>query len=222
MKRIHYIILVLIIASMLTACGSADQKTESGNLVEPTPNNLNAPAIMVSTNPAEVSQKNTINYEYEGALSNRLLLAFGTLKLAETTYPIKAEQASQMLMLWQALENLSQSGISPEAEVNALLSQIEQIFTSEQISSINAMALTQAELQTWSQSNGITVGSGTGIGSGTGQSTGQGAGQGSGLSPEEKATKQAENSLTGAASAGEGGLSSAITEALISYLEGIK
>ena len=218
MKRIHYIILVLIIASMLTACGSGDNKTESGNLVEPTPNNLNAPAITVSTNPAEVSQKNTINYEYEGALSNRLLLAFGTLKLAETTYPIKAEQASQMLMLWQALENLSQSGTSAEAEVNAIMSQIELLFTSEQISSINAMALTQAELQTWAQTNGITVGSGTGTGSGTGQ----GSGQGSGLSPEEKATKQAENSLTGNVASGEGGLSSAITAALISYLEGIE
>lgn len=218
MKRIHYIILVLIIASMLTACGSGDNKTESGNLVEPTPNNLNAPAITVSTNPGGVSQKNMINYEYEGALSNRLLLAFGTLKLAETAYPITVEQAPQMLMLWQALSNLSQSGTSAEAEVNAIMSQIELLFTSEQISSINAMALTQAELQTWAQTNGITVGSGTGTGSGTGQ----GAGQGSGLSPEEKATKQAENSLTGAASAGEGGLSSAITEALISYLEGIK
>ena len=218
MKRIHYIILVLIIASMLTACGSGDNKTESGNLVEPTPNNLNAPAITVSTNPGEVSQKNTINYEYEGALSNRLLLAFGTLKLAETAYPITVEQAPQMLMLWQALSNLSQSGTSAEAEVNAIMSQIELLFTSEQISSINAMALTQAELQTWAQTNGITVGSGTGTGSGTGQ----GSGQGSGLSPEEKATKQAEKSLTGAAASGEGGLSSAITEALISYLEGIK
>jgi len=218
MKRIHYIILVLIIASMLTACGSGDNKTESGNIVEPNPNNLNAPAITVSTKPGGVSQKNMINYEYEGALSNRLLLAFGTLKLAETAYPITVEQAPQMLMLWQALSNLSQSGTSAEAEVNAIISQIELLFTSEQISSINAMALTQAELQTWAQTNGITVGSGTGTGSGTGQ----GAGQGSGLSPEEKATKQAENSLTGAASAGEGGLSAAITAALISYLEGIK
>jgi hypothetical protein len=218
MKRIHYIILVLIIASMLTACGSGDNKTESGNLVEPTPNNLNAPAITVSTNPGEVSQKNTINYEYEGALSNRLLLAFGTLKLAETAYPITVEQAPQMLMLWQALSNLSQSGTSAEAEVNAIMSQIELLFTSEQISSINGMALTQAELQTWAQTNGITVGSGTGTGSGTGQ----GSGQGSGLSPEEKATKQAENSLNGNVASGEGGLSSAITAALISYLEGIE
>ena len=212
MKRTHYIILVLIIASMLTACGSADQKNESINIVEPTPNALNAPAITISTDPAEVSQQNTINYEYEGALSSRLLLAFGSLKLAETANPITVEQAPQMLMLWQALDNLTQSGTSAEAEVDALMSQIEQLFTSEQIASINAMALTQTELQTWAQANGITVGTGTG----------QGMGQGSGLSPEAKATKQAENSLLGNTATGEGGLSSAITDALISYLEGIK
>ena len=216
MKRTHYIILVLIIASMLTACGSADQKNESVNIVEPTPNALNAPAITISTDPAEVSQQNTINYEYEGALSSRLLLAFGSLKLAETANPITVEQAPQMLMLWQALDNLTQSGTSAEAEVDALMSQIEQLFTSEQIASINAMALTQTELQTWAQANGITVGTGTGTG------TGQGMGQGSGLSPEAKATKQAENSLLGNTATGEGGLSSAITDALISYLEGIK
>ena len=216
MKRIHYIILVLIIASMLTACGSADQKTDSVNIVEPTANALNAPAITISTSPAEVSvsQRASFNYEYEGALSNRLLLAFGSFKLAETANPITAEQAPQMLMLWQALANLTQSGTSDEAEVNALMSQIEELFTSEQISSINAMALTQTDLQTWAQSNGITVGSGTG--------TGQGMGQGSGLSPEAKATKQAENSLLGNTATGEGGLSSAITKALITYLEGIK
>ena len=214
MKRINYIILVLIIASMLTACGSAEQKTESVNTVEPTANALNAPAITISTNPAEVSEKITINYEYEGALSTRLLLAFGSLKLAETENPITVEQAPQMLMLWQALANLTQSGTSAEAEVNALMSQIEQLFTSEQVSSINAMALTQVDLQTWAQSNGITIGTGTG--------TGQGMGQGSGLSPEAKATKQAENGLTGNTATGEGGLSSAITEALIKYLESIK
>jgi hypothetical protein len=210
--------LVLIIASMLTACGSGDNKTESEIANESTQNELSAPSISRSTNPTEVAQSTTVNYEYEGALSNRLLLAFGSLKLAETAYPITVEQAPQMLMLWQALSNLSQSGTSAEAEVNAIMSQIELLFTSEQISSINAMALTQAELQTWAQTNGITVGSGTGTGSGTGQ----GSGQGSGLSPEEKATKQAENSLTGNVASGEGGLSSAITAALISYLEGIK
>ena len=216
MKRTHYIVLVLIIASMLTACGSAEQKTETVNIVEPTASALNAPAITISTDPAEdsVSQRATINYEYEGAPSTKLLLALGSLKLAETANPISVEQAPQMLILWQALANLTQSGTSAEAEVNALMSQIEELFTSEQISSINAMALKQADIQTWAQSNGIVVGSGTG--------TGQGMGQGSGLSPEEKATKQAENGLAGNTATGEGGLSAAITKALITYLEGVK
>lgn len=214
MKRIHYIILVLIIASMLTACGSADKKTESDTVIEATQSELSAPAVSRNNNSAEASQLTRLNYEYEGALSSRLLLAFGSLKLSESENPISVEQAPQMLMLWQALDNLTQSGISAEAEVEALTSQIEELFTSEQVSTINAMALTQVDLQTWAQTNGITVGSGTG--------TGQGMGQGSGLSPEEKATKQAENNPTGTTSTGEGGLSSAVTEALISYLEGIK
>jgi hypothetical protein len=218
MKRIHYIILVLIIASMLTACGSGDKKTGSENISEPTQSALSAPSVSRSTDPAEVSQKNAFNYEYEGALSSRLLLAFGSLKLAESANPITVDQAPQMLMLWQALDNLTRSGTSAEAEVTALTSQIEGLFTPEQISAINAMALTQVDLQTWAQTNGITIGSGTG----TGMGAGQGSGSGSGLSPEEKATKQAENNPTGTTSTGEGGLSSAVTEALISYLEGIK
>ena len=216
MKRIHYIVLVLIIASMLTACGSSDKKTESDTVIEATQSELSAPAVSRSDNSAEAPQLTRFNYEYEGALSSRLLLAFGSLKLAESENPITVEQAPQMLMLWQALDNLTQSGISAEAEVEALTSQIEGLFTSEQVSAINDMALTQVDLQAWAQSNGITIGSGTSTGMGMGQ------GAGSGLSPEEKATKQAENNPTGTTSSGEGGLSSAVTEALISYLEGIK
>lgn len=218
MKHIKYIFLVLIIASLLTACGSTPQEKEVEIVIEPTPNTLSAPEISISTDPTKPPKTATINYVYEGAMSNRLLLAFGSLKLAETDYPITVEQAPQMLMLWQALDNLTRSGTGADAEVEALISQIETLFTADQASAINAMALTQVELQAWAQANGITVGSGTGTGTGTGQ----GMGQGSGLSPEAKATKQAENSLAGTTATGEGGLSAAITTALIAYLEGIK
>ena len=218
MKKLRYFVLILMIASILTACGSKEQKTASEIHAETGADDLNAPAISRSANPTEVSQNNTFNYEYEGALSNRLLLAFGSLKLAESDNPITVEQAPQMLILWQAFDNLTRSGTSAEAEVEALISQIEQSFTSEQVLAINDMALTQVDLQTWAQENGITLGSGTGTGTGTGQ----GMGQGSGMTAEQKATKQAENSITGSTGSGEGGLSSAITEALITYLEGIK
>lgn len=218
MKKLRYFVLILMIASILTACGSKEQNTASEIPAETGADNLNAPAISRSADPTEVSQNNTFNYEYEGALSNRLLLAFGSLKLAETDNPITVEQAPQMLILWQAFDNLTRSGTSAEAEVEALISQIEQSFTSEQVLAINDMALTQVDIQTWAQENGITLGSGTGTGTGTGQ----GMGQGSGMTAEQKATKQAENNITGSTGSGEGGLSSAITEALITYLEGIK
>ena len=217
MKRIILFTLVLVFTFTLSAC--ATSTPAAGNPVDASPTqsaetgNENPESAPVDNNPVSVS----ISYDYEGALSNRLLLALGSLKLSETDHPLTKEQAPQMLMLWQALNNLTQSGTSAEEEVSALLSQIELAFSPEQIASINAMKLTQTELQAWAQENGITVGTGTGLDGGTGQ----GVGQGQSLSPEEKATKQAENGMTGSTNR-ESGLSAAITSALINYLEGIQ
>ena len=217
MKRIIMFTLVLVFTLTLSACG-----TSSSAAVNPVDD---SPAQAANTNPENVetapAQNDTapvsISYDYEGALSTRLLLALGSVKLSETENPLTKEQAPQMLMLWQALNNLTQSGTSAEEEVSALLSQIELALLPEQIASINAMKLTQTELQAWALENGITVGTGTGLDGGTGQ----GMGQGQSLSPEEKATKQAENGMTGSTNR-ESGLSAAITSALINYLEGIQ
>ncbi len=219
MKRYSFIVILLSAAIVLTSCKS---KTETTAVPE-----VAAPAVKVDTistpivgeQPQDPSNP-SIDYTFESALSTRLLLALGSLKLAETAAPITKDQAAQMMMLWQALENLSSSGTSPEAEVNALLTQVEEALTAEQIAAINAMQLTQEDLQAWTETNGIVVGSGTGAGSGTGQ----GMGQGSGLSPEARATKQAENALLGmtpSEEGGQGGISSAITQALIEYLGNI-
>ena len=219
MKRISILLLALIFSLILTACGSAPQPGESPAAVAPTQETVTTSGnAEPATEEASISS-GSINYAYENALSTRLLLALGTLKLSETSTPITAEQAPQLLLLWQALDNLTRSGTSAEVEVNALLSQIETTLSPEQIASINTMKLTQVELQSWVQTAGITVGTGTGLDGGTGQGMGQGQGQS--LSPEARATKQAENGMTGTAS-NENGLSSAITSALIAYLESIK
>lgn len=191
MKRFNLLLVVLVIASILAGCDSKDKKADTS-----------------------ISEPGVINYEFDGALSSRLLLALGSLELAETSVPITDEQAPQMLMLWQALQSLSQSGTSAEAEVTAILNQIDQALPDDQAAAINAMSLTQADLQTWAQSNGVALGSG--------MSSGLGMGQGSGLSPEARATKRAENGIMGDTATGESGLSTAITTALIMYLENIK
>lgn len=212
MKRSIFFFLLLITALALSSCASADSTPTPPALVQP---NVMVEGTALPEIEAEMVRE-AINYNYEGALSTRLLLAFGTLRLAETTFPVNSVQAPQLLMLWRALDNLTNSGTSAEAEVAALLSEIELALSPEQILAINAMKLTQEDIQAWVQANGITVGSGTGTGLGTGQ------GQGSSLSPEEKATKQAAEGMTGNTATGESGLSKVITNALITYLEGIK
>lgn len=214
MKRSILFFLLLIAALALSSCTSAESTPTPPTLVEP---NVIVESTDLPTNPEEIIRE-AINFNYEGALSTRLLLAFGTLKLAETNFPVTSAQAPQLLLLWRALDNLTKSGTSAEAEVAALLSEIELTLSSEQIQSINAMQLTQESIQAWVQANGITVGSGTG----TGLGSGQGQGQGSSLSPEEKATRQAAEGMTGNTAAGESGLSSVITTALIAYLEGLE
>lgn len=218
MKSLSVILVTLVFSLILTACGSSPESVESPadlvptqELVTPGENVELAPGTTANASPA-------ITNDYEGALSTRLLVALGTLKLADTNNPITTEQAPQLLLLWQTLDNLTRSGTSAEAEVSALLAQIESTLTPEQIASINNMKLTQVELKAWAEANGITAGVGTGLDVGAGQ----GMGQGQNLTAEERATKQAENGMTGTTSNRESGLSSAITAALITYLENIK
>lgn len=214
MKKYNLILFLLSFGLILTGCGP--NTTQPAILSMVTPEAKISTAVVVNdTSSIETPVREMINTNYENALSTRLLLALGTLKLSETSTPITVEQGSQLLMAWQALSNLTNSGTSAEAEVNALLIQIEQTLSSDQVAAINAMKLTQVEMMAWAQANGITTGSGTGLEQGAGQ------GQGSRLSPEARATKQAENGMSGAAN-NENGLSAAITKALIAYLEKIK
>jgi hypothetical protein len=150
----------------------------------------------------------TIAADYENALSLRLLLSLGTLKLTETSLPLTSDQASQLLPLWQGLINLTPLGTGAQEEVNTLLIQIESALTSEQITAINAMQLTQVDLQAWAQANGTIAGSGGG----------QGQGQGGGISPEARATKQASQGQ-GVPAGGDNGLSATIEIALLVYLQ---
>lgn len=147
-----------------------------------------------------------IDSSYEGALPVRNQLALGTLQLAGTPEALTSEQAATLLPLWQALRSTSKTGGTADAEVNALLEQIESSFTAEQLAAISKLQLTQADLQEWAKTNGVTTGTGGGQ-----------PGQGQGMSPEARATRQAEEGRTSSNSSG--GVSSAIMDALIAYLE---
>ena len=189
MSRFSVLTIFIVLALALSACGTA------------------APAASLPS--AETYTSPNLDTTYASALPARMQLSLGTLKLAETSTPVTPEQAAKLLPLWQALQGMTSSGNSASAEVNALLGQIESIFTAEQLAAIKGMKLTFTEMTAWAAANGVTLGSGTGQ-----------PGQGMGLSPEAKATRQAENGKTGGSPST--GASAVLTGAVIKYLETLK
>lgn len=180
-------VFLLVIAFVLSACSGRS-----------------TPAPSIAS--ADSYSSSTLVTTYESALPVRNQLALGSLELDGTPNAIKAEQASKLLVLWQALLSTQKSGSAAQAEVNALLEQIESMMTSDQLLAIRDMQLTQSDLQAWATANGITLGGGTGQ-----------PGQGMGLSPEARATRQAEEGRTPGTTGG--GTSTAILSAVITYLE---
>ena len=144
--------------------------------------------------------------DYDGALAVRNQLALGTLELNQGDLAVSAEQAQTLIPLWQGLRSTQQAGGSAQAEVSALLTQIESAMTPEQLQAIAAMKLTQPDMQAWATANGITMGSGT-------------PGQGAGMSPEARATKQAAEGVTSSGGGSGSKLSAALIDAVIASLE---
>lgn len=189
MKKFYIPSLTILLALLLASCGGTAATT------------ITSADAYVSPN---------LDTSYENALNARLQLTLGSLKLAETNTPITADQATSMLPLWQALQNMTRAGNSAQAEVNALLAQIEAVFTPEQLTAIHGMELTSADLQAWASANGISTGNGSGQ---------PGSGQGAGMSAEARATKQAAEGIT--SGSGGSGLSTAMLNALITYLQSL-
>ena len=167
-----------------------------------------APAPAVTGGDSYVSA--VLDTGYEDALTVRNQLALGLLNLDGMENRVAPEQAVTLLPMWQALRGTMRSGAAAAAEVDALLAQIEETLTPAQLDAIGAMRLTQDDLRVWAESQGITLGTGEGAGGGMGSGSGQG------LSPEERAARQAERGGTGA---GGGGLSTALLDEVVVFLE---
>lgn len=187
----HTLVVILFLAFGLSACGA--QATPAP--VQTGPDGYVSPNLDVS---------------YEGALAVRNQLSMGVLELVGTPNAVTAEQAGTLLPLFQALLSTQKSSTAAEAEVNALLEQIEASLTSEQLVAIRGMQLTQTNMQEWAAASGITLGSGGGQ-----------PGQGQGLSPEERATRQAQEGRTPSSSGSTGGAATALLTAVIDYLDGL-
>jgi hypothetical protein len=152
------------------------------------------------------------------ALPQSIQLSVGTLMLEETPQAVTAEQAQELLPLWQMLRTLQQSDTAAQAEIEAVLNQIQGAMTPEQLAAIEGMDLTLASMRTMAQELGLGIGGGEGSSGGQeggfrppdGMVPGGGPGPGGGmfpgggmpgggtdLSPEEQATAMAERMSSG-------------------------
>ena len=183
----------------------------------------------------EVASTSGLNADYENALPAQLQLSIGTFSLEGTDLAVDSAQAAELIPLWQVLNGLTESGSAAPEEIDALIVQIEETMTSEQISAIAAMNLVREDMGEIMQEyafsmggngetppEGMVPGQGRGGSDVPGLSGGGGGRNTTGMSPEQIATAQAERETKG----GEAGsmmnsrIASVIAEGLVELLLG--
>lgn len=133
MKR-PYILITGILGALslwLAGCGNTVQETPSG------------------------STGDGLTAEYENALPVESQLILGTLLLEDTENAVTAEQAAELLSLWQLQKALSASDTAAAQEKEALIRQIQETMTKDQIQVIAAMQLTRQDLFAYMQKAGL-------------------------------------------------------------------
>jgi hypothetical protein len=144
MKRTFLILItVLMSAAGLMACSSNQQST---------------------TPAAQAGERAALSPDYRDALPLDVQLAIGTLQLEESDLALTAEQAETLLPYWRVLQSLNQSSTAADAEINAVLKQIQSGMNGDQITAIAAMQLTEDKLQTMLDDGTLQFGFGRGLG----------------------------------------------------------
>ena len=99
---------------------------------------------------------------YPNALPVPSQLALGIVSLKDTPTAVTAQEAATLLPLWQGLLTLANTANSSTVEINAVISQIQDTLTAEQLQAIAAMKLTQADFAKVMQTAGLGAGGATG------------------------------------------------------------
>lgn len=226
MKKTLLLLGMITIVIALTACAStAEGGVQVEAAVENTANNKSA-----ASNESTASN-DILNVDYEGAMPVQMQLTLGTMMLEDTAVPLAAEQAQMLLPLWKGMRGLQESGTASRVEYDALLNQIQNEMTVEQLTTIAEMQLGREDMMAFMQETGLlpvnlegtedgTRGGGPGGGEDFLRGQGGGPGGDGDLSPDEIATLQAEREAQGGGMSGFGG-GTVLYDALIEMLEEI-
>jgi hypothetical protein len=214
LKNIHLLASFFIVLFLLTACDTSTQD----DLAQ-----VNSPELEESSSPqAEAGRQENPSQQAdveiqsgeraERTTPNALKFALGTFLLDDTNYAIDADQAAQFLFLWKAARSLSESETTASQEIEAVVTQIGNNFSPEQLKEIDSMEIAFQDIGEIAEILGLEFGGGGrfadmtpemqatmeagresgefprgGFGGGV-PGGGPGGGQGAGLSPEARET----------------------------------
>ena len=129
------------------ASGPAEEETQT-----PIPTASMAPSSTPSSAQDREGEISTSEPPGTGALDAVGQLALGTIYLEETEIAITPQQVVSLLPIWQAI----QSAVTQEyTQVDEVLAQVELAMSPSQLGAIAAMGLTQQDLWTWMQEQGL-------------------------------------------------------------------
>jgi hypothetical protein len=166
-------ITTLILALVLVACGA---KASAAGASSGTSSSSS------SSNPAPNSTPGARNLTQPLPPAESLVI--GTFKLQGTANAITATQAAALVPLWQAYAQLTSSNTAAQAEIDAVVSQIQSTMTPQQVQAITAFKLTRQDLFTTMSTMGLSNGfGGNGTGTPRAPSTNGGGGGGGGFFP---------------------------------------
>jgi hypothetical protein len=165
-------------------------------------------------------------------------LIIGTFKLEGTDNAVTAEQAAQLIPLWQVYKDLSTSSAASQEEVTALVDQIHGTMTAQQTQAITDLNLTMQDVFATMQELGIAPANrvnpsgtprpngGPGPGgnfqpgpNGVPAGGGPGGNNGQNISPEQIATFQARRAQGGGSGEQFNRVSPELFDALIKLLQ---
>ncbi len=131
MRRLTFSAIVLALSMILSACGGGAQASspaQGGTPAGGSQNGGNGRSAFGNQDP------NT-------PLPLASSLAVGTIKLDKTSDAITADEAKQLIPLWQGLQSLMSSDTAAQAEFEGVISQIQSSMTPQQVNAIKAMDL---------------------------------------------------------------------------------
>ncbi len=204
-------LLALSAILLLAACGGSDESAESVAAPVSAPAQADAPAQAAAPAAPVAAAPVTLSEEYESALTIKNQLILGSIWMEGTPDAITPEQAKTLLPYWQLYRSLTASDTAATEETTAVQNQILALMTPDQIQAIAAMQITNDDMQAYYVEIGVKEAKDD---TATPEADATGVPMRD-LSPEAKATAQAERGIVPSSS----GLGTILADNLITLLE---